>query len=331
MQSIRNAILGQPDERTQAAMKLLLPALSDQERVYLEHMHWDSVSEDTAGDDPAIRKGLEALLAAGGRGTATRAALRPLAPPGQVTSPGGGVGTDLYGDARKVMLACYGEATCNGLGCVAATLQAHLDVYGPIGSPAKPPGYADLGAWQCSIDFKGGGVVEESCAFQGWCWQETIEFPGGKSTCHDPGWTPGPNATCGESAISDAGPDAPQLVASCMPKKNTSTGNIACGSGLTCTPHAKYAAGQQADIYGGTCGAPRKQGETCFEFGCAAGLRCIGEAADRSLSQCNTIPNLVGECVALGGIGTPCFANDCYCQEGTFCGADPYMTIWQCE
>lgn len=192
VESVRNAIQGNPDARTVAAMETLASALSDQQRAYLEFLDWSGVTRESAEKDPGISAALLALHNHGTNG-AKSAGTNDF--PGTRLSAYPQLTGNLYTDVAAVMQACWnGTAKCFGLPCMAAVIQAHIDTYGPIGSPAPNPVPVDNGEWTCSLAF-GADAAAPSCDFKGFCRNPVFEG-GGKWHCDDDGWNQGASPTC---------------------------------------------------------------------------------------------------------------------------------------
>jgi hypothetical protein len=213
--SIRTALDGHPDAATLAALQKIRPALNAEENQYLEHLDWTHVNADNALKDPVIAKALLALgsTGAGGGDTGTgadagSAGAGTPGPPRQRGAKSAHDGTgepigmaraalsgDVYADVIEVMKECYGVATCNGPACPAAVLNAHVQVYGPIGSPPASPELVDKGGWICIVCFTEAPSTPcaTMCDFEGYCQNATVDFTAGTWTCNDPGWSPGPN------------------------------------------------------------------------------------------------------------------------------------------
>ena len=192
MTSVLLGVHGQPDAHTQQAMMTLAATLSDEEYLYLDHMRWDAVDVSTVTEDLVIAKALQSLAASSSHSAAATGragTIRPFSDP---------INEDLYAFAKAAMTDCYGEAVCNDPGCVAAVLQAHIDVYGPIGQAATDAGHLDSGTWQCTLTF-GTSQTTDQCTYEGWCEHPQLNFGQPPGTpdwqCNDPNFVPGPSPT----------------------------------------------------------------------------------------------------------------------------------------
>jgi hypothetical protein len=317
--SILLALEWEPDASTQQAMHTLQSALSVEEALYLEHLNWRGVTQRTAVADPVIYKGLAAL--SGASGTTTPKVVHLLS--GGVVTPS--ITGDLYTDAAAVMQQCYGSATCNGPGCAAATLNAHLQVYGPVGSPPASPGYADQGAWQCTLSFvgkSGTGTNGEQCNLQGFCSNSSIDFNTGQFTCSDPGWMPGPSNNC---AAMDAGSDA--MGDAAMIDVASSDGSVSpqCKTDSDCTgaiysfPDGKQSSGPLLT----KCSPSGVCSECLTNSDCPPGLPVCNENTVAApvwvCDGCATNADCPGGTTADPGAGTKCLPID---TDGNGCGCN---------
>jgi hypothetical protein len=217
LDSIQLALLQLPDARTQDAMRVLARSLTADEATYLQHMRFDGLDSTALASDRVFRKAAASLQSSA---TGTRSVhaltLHPL---------DSADATSLVGKARAAMTECYGTATCNDPGCVAAVTRAVIDVYGPIGGPA-PTDVVDKGTWSCVQTYFGadaGGGSKESCTFVGYCKMQEITYSKDKPpviACKDAGWVPGPRANC---------PFAPPRT----PPSTGSSGSTASSSGAS--------------------------------------------------------------------------------------------------
>jgi hypothetical protein len=192
--SVQNAIMGTPSARTVRAEEMLVASLSTQQRAYLEYLDWSNVTKASAENDPAISAALLALQPAtsGTQSTSDTSSLRPRL---YYPQPNG----NLYPDMVAVMRDCWhGEAKCQGTACMAAVVQAHIDIFGPIGAPAPSPVPVDHGTWTCTQTFGKDGGLDAECNFMGFC--RNLSFPGKgvAPQCDDLGWNEGylPKPNC---------------------------------------------------------------------------------------------------------------------------------------